>query len=237
MATPISLWDTASGRKLSTLPGAFAPFAFRPDGKALIAYADPSRLVAIDLATERMLWPQGTSRPLPGQWGSAIDFTPNGSTVLAERGADRGDDAGSAWLCRLNVLTGKERGEPLRGWGTIAVAPGGQLAAVGGRTKIGEAYIDLVDLPSGQPTASLRADAPVLKQLLFSPDRKSLYVCASEGDVYKGSSFFGRIWALGTQKAASLLMAHTGFGVYAPSADRLVTATENLVVREDRSAP
>src|SRR5262249_16957097 len=45
MSTPISLWDTASGRKLSTLPGAFAPFAFRPDGKALVAYADQLRLV------------------------------------------------------------------------------------------------------------------------------------------------------------------------------------------------
>jgi hypothetical protein len=37
MPTPISLWDTASGRKLSTLPRAFAPCALRPDGKALIA--------------------------------------------------------------------------------------------------------------------------------------------------------------------------------------------------------
>ena len=41
LAIPIDLWDTASGRKLFTLPGAFAPFAFRPDGKALVAYADP----------------------------------------------------------------------------------------------------------------------------------------------------------------------------------------------------
>src|SRR5262249_37795935 len=50
-STPIGIWDTASGRKLPTLPDAFPWFAFRPDGKALIAYADLSRLVAIDLVT------------------------------------------------------------------------------------------------------------------------------------------------------------------------------------------
>ena len=35
-ATTIDLWDTASGRKLSTFRGVFAPFAFRPDGKVLV---------------------------------------------------------------------------------------------------------------------------------------------------------------------------------------------------------
>jgi WD40 repeat protein/serine/threonine protein kinase/tetratricopeptide (TPR) repeat protein len=224
ISMPISLWDTASGQKLSTLPGAFAPFAFRPDGKALIAYVDQSRLVAIDLATGRVLW---TTLPLSGQWGGVIDFTPDGSTVLAQRV----DNAGSAWLYRLNVLTGKERGEPMRGRGLIAEAPGGKLAAAG-RTENGEVYIDLVDLPSGRRTASWRADAPTLNQLLFSPDGKSLYVCASE-ILYKASSYFGRIWALGTQRAASPLMARTSFGAYTPSADRLVTGTsENLLLRD-----
>src|SRR5262249_5553167 len=158
--------------------------------------------------------------------------------------------------------------EPISGWGRIAVAPGGKLAAVG-RTQNGAAYIDLVDLPSsrrtpdvpvvgasiagylGSPggpapflaasaliagrtrTASWRVDAPTLGQLLFSPDGKSLYVCTSEEDVSKGSSLFGRIWALGTQGPASPLMAHTGTGAYSPSADRLVTATEHLFVVRD----
>ncbi len=36
----IDFWDTTTGRKLSSLPGTFAPFAFRPDGRALVAYAD-----------------------------------------------------------------------------------------------------------------------------------------------------------------------------------------------------
>jgi serine/threonine protein kinase/WD40 repeat protein/tetratricopeptide (TPR) repeat protein len=225
ISVPISLWNTGSGRKLFTLPDAFAPCAFRPDGKALIAYADQSRMIAIEPASGRVLW---TTPPLPGQWAHTIDFSADGGTVLAQRF----DDAGSAWLYRLNAVTGKECAEPMRGWGRIAVAPGGQLAAAG-RIENGDAYIDLVDLPSGRRTGSLLAGAPALHQFVFSPDRKSLYVSAREGDVSKGSSFFGRIWAMGGQRATSPLLAQTGSGAYAPSADRLVTATEDLLVVRD----
>jgi WD40 repeat protein len=224
-AMPVSLWDTASGRKLSTLSGAFASFAFRPDGKALMAYVDQSRMAAIELATGRMLW---TSAPMPGSWPGHIDFSGDGSVVLAERH----DEEGSAWLYRLNVLTGKECAEPIPCWNRIAVAPGGKLAATG-RTEKGETYIDLIDLPSGRRTASWPAGAPALNQLVFSPDGKSLYVSARVGDTGKGSSFSARIWAVGTQKAASPLMAHTGVGVYTPSGDRLVTGTEDLLLVRD----
>jgi WD40 repeat protein/tetratricopeptide (TPR) repeat protein len=226
--TPIGLWDIASGRKLSTFAGAFAPFAFRPDGKALIAHSDPSRLVAIELATGRVLW---TTRQLPGQLAAGIEFSVDGSTVLALR---RQNDAGNAWLYRLNALTGEEYGDPLRGWGSIAVATSGKLAAAG-RTEKGEAYIDLVDVPSGKRTASWPADALALNQLVFSPDENSLYVSARVGDMFKQDSYFGRIWALGTRKAASPLLAQTGMGAYTPAADRLVTATENLFVVRDTS--
>jgi serine/threonine protein kinase/WD40 repeat protein/tetratricopeptide (TPR) repeat protein len=222
---PISLWETASGRKLSTMSGAFAPFAFRPDGKALIAYADQSRMVAIELASGRVLW---TSPPMPGVWGGKIDFSAEGSMVLALRY----DGGASAWLYRRNVLTGKECAEPIHGWNKIAVALGGKLAAVG-RTENGETYIDLLDLPSGRRKASWPAGAPGLHQLLFSPDGKSLYVSASEGVADKASSHFARIWAVGTQKAASPLMAHTGYGVYTPPGDRLVTGTEDLLLVRD----
>jgi WD40 repeat protein/tetratricopeptide (TPR) repeat protein len=230
-ATPISLWDTASGRKLSTLSDAFASFAFRPDGKALIAYADQSRMVAIELASGRVLW---TTPPLPGGWPAGIDFSADGSVILAKRSDPR------AWLLRLSVLTGKECGERQLGWGRIAVAPGGKLAAVG-RTQNGETYIDLIDLPSGRRTATWPAGAPALHQLLFSPDGKSLYVSAIEGDAGKASSFIARAWALDRQGRAGLrerpetspLMASTGIGVYTPSGDRLVTGTENLLVVRD----
>src|SRR5262249_9546278 len=144
--------------------------------------------------------------------------------------AQRTDGAGNAWLYRLNVLTGKECEELMRsrGFAYIGVAPGGKLAAAG-RIENGEVYIDFLDLPSRRATASWRAGAAALNQLLFSPDGKSLYVSTREDDVSKGTGYFGRIWALGTQRAASPVMAHTSFGAYTASADRLLTGTENLL--------
>src|SRR5262249_33224715 len=92
-----SLWDSASGRKLSTLSGAFAPFAFRPDGKALIAYADHARIVAIELASGRVLW---TTQPFPGAIADQIGFSADGSMVLALRW----DGSANAWLYRLRLF-------------------------------------------------------------------------------------------------------------------------------------
>ena len=101
---PISIWDTASGRKLSTLSGAFAPFAFRPDGKVLIAHADQSHMVAIELDTMRLLW---STPPLRGQWAGPIVFNADASIISARRYDDTGNDLKNVWLLRLNAGTGK----------------------------------------------------------------------------------------------------------------------------------
>ena len=223
---PVSVWDTASGRKRVTLPGAFGPFAIRPDGKAVVAHADPRRLVAIELATGRVLW---TTEPLPGRGGDLIDFSTDGSTVFAICYDDKSADA---WLVRLDGATGQQRGEPLRGWGRMAVSPGGSLVAAG-RTEKGETYIDLVDMASGRRTASWRAGNKTISKLAFSPDEKSLYMSVLEGDLFKGGSHFGQIHVSGTGRATSPVMANTDIAVYAPSADRLVTATDKLLFVRD----
>ena len=70
IATPIDLWDTASGRKLGTLVGTFAPAAFGRDGKVLFAYADAWRIVALDLATLQVLWTSARAYPAIGGKGS-----------------------------------------------------------------------------------------------------------------------------------------------------------------------
>jgi serine/threonine protein kinase/WD40 repeat protein len=228
---PISIWDTASGRKLSTLSGAFAPFAFRPDGKVLIAHADQSRMVAIELDTMRLLW---STPPLRGQWAGRINFDADASMISARRydGLENDVDSRSVWLLRLNAGTGKECAEPLRGSGDFAVAPDGKLAATG-RTERGEMSIDLLDLPSGRRTASFPVGARGLNSLEFSPDGKSLYGSVRKSIAAKASNFVARIWAVDSQNVASPLLADTGVGVYTPSADRLVTASEDLLlVRE-----
>ena len=109
-ATPIDLWDTASVRKLSAFPGVFGPFAFRPDGKVLVGIADNwRRMVAVDLATGRVLW---TTADLPGEPGVRYDSLQSrrihashgarlrfkqsraNSTGCGHRPAARGADAG-----------------------------------------------------------------------------------------------------------------------------------------------
>src|SRR5262249_42195236 len=142
IATPIAFWDTASGRKLSSLPGAFSPFAVRPDGKVLVAHDDQRRVVAIDLTARRMLW---TSPPLPGDFGETIGFSLDASTILeASTGSER-----SWWLSRLDASTGQQRGEPLRGTGFAAATPDGRIVATG-RIESGKVCIDVRDLPSGR---------------------------------------------------------------------------------------
>src|SRR5262249_24098014 len=135
-ATPIVLWDTASGARLKTLTGALAPFAFRADGKVLYATAEPRGVLATELATDRVLW---TATALPGEFPFAIQVSSDGSTVLARR-----NDANerSVWLSRLDAATGQPRGESLELPGLRALSPGGETAAVI-RNENGEVRIDL----------------------------------------------------------------------------------------------
>ena len=62
-----------------------------------------------------------------------------------------------AWrLMRLDAVTGQQRGEPMRGGDGCAVAPDGGTVATD-RLENGEAYIDVLELPSGRRKASWRA--------------------------------------------------------------------------------
>jgi serine/threonine protein kinase/WD40 repeat protein/tetratricopeptide (TPR) repeat protein len=224
-ATPIVLWDTASGAKLQTLAGAFAPFAFGSDGKVLFAAAEPRGVLAIELSTERVLW---TTTALPGELPVNIALRSDGSTVLAHRSGPNGVDL----MFRLDAATGRPRGEPLVLPGLGAVAPGGGVAAVQ-RIEDGEGRIDLHELPSGRRLASWRtgaknADVDILS-LHFSPDGRSLYSrFRTGGIVYQGDSPVARIWDSRSGKPTSPIISSTAYSIYAPASDRLLTLTNNL---------
>jgi eukaryotic-like serine/threonine-protein kinase len=219
-ATPIDLWDTASGAKLRSLPGAFAPFAFRADGRVLVSTTeDRARIVAVDLATGRVLW---TTPRLPGDQGNKIGFSPDGTTVLADR-----YDRSGGWLVRLDVVSGQPCGEPIRGPGWMAFTADHRLAATG-RVENGEAYIDLFELPTGRRTASWRAGGLNVFELYFSPDGKSLFGSQRIGGLVDANSAFGQIWSTGNGSLTSPLMTNTGGAIYAPSADRLLTMSDKL---------
>jgi eukaryotic-like serine/threonine-protein kinase len=230
LARPIDLWDTTSGRKLSTLPGTFAPFAFRPDGKVLVAQGDERRMVAVDLATGRVLW---TTPPLPGIYGAEVDFVPDASTILASR-YDTLES--TRWLVRLDAVTGQPRGEPLRGLGWVTVDPEGRTVATG-RVENGKAYGDVHELPSFRRAASWRVGGLGIDWLRFGPDARSLFASVHKGGMlFDLNSHIGQIWEPGTGRPTSPLMRSTRFASFTPSADSLVTLTDDLwLVRDPAS--
>ena len=222
--TPIELWDTASRRKLRTLPGAFAPFAFRPDGQLLAAFAhDQRRVLAVDLATGRVVW--AAPHLLP-DLKLDIAFSRDGSTIVLARV----DKARRGRLFRLDAGTGRQIPDLPQQRGAMESIGGLDLAGDGktvatGRIQNGVAYIDVRDLSSGRRISSWPTSGTGVERLLFSPDGDSLFGSVVTGDVFKGSSFFGQIWATGTGRPASPVMAGTGTAIYAPGADRLLTRT------------
>jgi serine/threonine protein kinase/WD40 repeat protein/tetratricopeptide (TPR) repeat protein len=229
IATPIDLWDTASGRKLSSFPGAFAPFAFRPDGQVLVACADAQRLLAIDVATRQMLW---TVPRLPGQWGERIDFSRDGSTVFVTRLDNARGNRGGARLLQFDGATGRQLGEPFRGRWPMMVTPGGKLLATV-HVKDGQGYIDLHELPADRRKFSWPTGKSDVYELSFSPDEKSLFGVLVEGDDFNLQSYFGQSWSVETGRPNGPLMPRTGDGIYSPTADRLLTMTDNSMVARD----
>jgi serine/threonine protein kinase/WD40 repeat protein/tetratricopeptide (TPR) repeat protein len=227
IVTPVTIWDTVSGRKRSSLAGVFAPFAFRPDGEVLVAVADKRRTVAVDLVTGRSLW---TTARLSGDFGNRrparIGFSRDGSTVHSFL-----TGSGAAGFLPLDAATGGQRTEPLRGWHRTAVAPDGKTLATG-RFENGELNVDVLDLPSGRCTASWRASLPNLVNLLFSPDGSSLYCSYSPGrdqdDPFNNGRYVAEIRDPHTARQISPLMTSAAHGIYTPAADRLVTWTDSL---------
>jgi serine/threonine protein kinase/WD40 repeat protein/Flp pilus assembly protein TadD len=227
IARTIDFWDAASGRKLSSLPGTFAPFAFRPDGQVFVAHADAWRMVALDVATGQVLW---TTGHLLGDWGESIDFSRDGSTVLALRRDKPGK--GNAWLLQIDVATGRQHGEPIRGGWPMAVAPDGKAFATF-HIENSEAYIDVHDLPSGRRKSSWPAGKWDVYRLLFGPDGKSLCGVVVEGDAFNNHSFFVQAWDAVTGRPNTPLMARTDGVVYTPSADRILTQVDNVMLLRD----
>jgi WD40 repeat protein len=77
---------------------------------------------------------------------------------------------------------------------------------------------------------------PVLVGLLFAPDGKSLYCsyAASGGDTpFDNGQNVAEIWDSDSGRPSGPLLASSGHAIYAPSADRIVTHTDNRWVLRD----
>ena len=228
-ATPIDLWDTASGEKLSGLANAFGSFAFRPDGRVLVASTnDWKHVAAFDLETKQALW---TSPELPGEPGVEVRYKADGASLYVERSSGSATDYYSGFpgksIIALDPSTGRPRGEPIHGRGWIALAPGESHAATG-RVLNDELHIDLLELPSGRRTSSWRAEGNGLSWMAFSSDGKALFGSLKVGDPTDPKGFFGQIWDTGTGRAKTPLISGSTWPVYSPAGDRLVLESDYL---------
>jgi eukaryotic-like serine/threonine-protein kinase len=226
-ATPVVIWDTATGTKVKTLTGVLAPFAFRSDGNVLFGTAEPRRALAIELSSERVLW---ASPALAGDFPVGIDLSSDGSTIHVRRSSSNE----LHWFIRLDVATGQPRAEPLELPGITAVAAGEKAMAVL-TSQNNEARIQLHEFPSGRrlvswSTGGTRADL-MPWSLRFSPDGKSLFsTFRKDGSLYQDDNRVSQIWDPVRRQSISPIMASTFFSIYTPAADRVLTLTNNLWV-------
>jgi eukaryotic-like serine/threonine-protein kinase len=225
-ATPVVIWDTATGAKLKTLAGVVAPFAFRADGKVLFATAEPRRELAIELSTERVLW---TSPVLAGEFPVVIDLSSDGSTIQVRR--SNSNEVGCL-LIRLDAATGQPRGEPLKLPGIGAVAAGEKTLAVL-TSQDNEVKIHLYEFPSGHRLVSWstggRAAELTPWNFRFSPDGKSLFSSfKKQGLLSQNDNRVSQIWDTDRRQPIGPTMVSTEFSIYTPAADRFLTLTNNL---------
>ena len=223
---PIGLWDMTTGRKIATYRGFYPPLDASPDGRVLTATSKAvDRVLALDLATHRELW----STPSVAGYCKWIAFSRDGSSVLANH---FDQSTGSMVLMSWDAATGRPRGGPIPIGGSLAMAPDGRLVATD-HVEDGRAFIDLLEWPSGRRIASWRASKRLVHYLAFSPDGRTLFEYAIEGDVSHATSHFGRIWDLETRRPISPLLLRTAYATFNPAADRVLTsAGGSFVVRE-----
>jgi hypothetical protein len=131
-ASPIQIWDTATGRVLRTLEGSrgmMCEVQFAPDGRSLgsVAYDSTRSFLGV---SEARVWNVMTGRlraTLPGAWGE-LEFVCDGRKMFAEYGHPQEKEHGARWW---DAATGKVVRTLRLGPDTqCRLAPGGRLLAV-----------------------------------------------------------------------------------------------------------
>src|SRR6185312_4816078 len=95
----VSLWDTATGRQISVLPGhgtLIHSAAFTPDGRTLVTACYGNRVCRWDVARGELR----KSFDLPLRLGRESHLSPDGSTLAVAsplHAAPQSDDADSLW--------------------------------------------------------------------------------------------------------------------------------------------
>jgi WD40 repeat protein len=219
------VWDAATGQRLLTLKDHRSrvwDVEFSPDGSR-IATSDERGIVGIwDGATgERLVTLHaGTGGTLP-----QVDFSPDGTTLLATDGYTDGKGRGTIWLWDVRT------GHLVRRWSTsgaicgIAFSPDGGLVAGGLCSPPGgETFV--WDARTGERILTLQGHTDLILDLAWSPDGRRIATAGVDGEA--------KVWDVRTGAELLTLTGHTSFvtGVaFAPDGRLVATASYDGTVR------
>jgi WD40 repeat protein len=195
--SPVSLWDTATGRRLTTFPGRGevpGRLFFTPDGRSLLISSRSSvrlwRLSGGDTDADRQ--PAGHQDEA---W--AVAFAPGGRLIATGSDDSKPDPTVKLW----DPATGRL----IRSWpggeGTVsslAFAPDGRILA-SGHLASGD-NVRIWDAAGGRLLATLGGHTDRVRAVAFSPDGRLLASASSDGTV--------RLWDAASRRPCDVLTGH-----------------------------
>jgi eukaryotic-like serine/threonine-protein kinase len=219
-ATPVTIWDVDTGKRLGQYPGhrdRAADLLFAADGRSLAIAAGP---------TIRCWFLKGKSEPaaLAGHKDEAwaVAFAPDGE-LLASGSDDDDPETIKLWDPKTGRL--------IRGWfggpgttASLAFSPDGRILASAHLTK--QDNVRLWDVATGKPLATLKGHTARVRTLAFHPHGKLLASAGSDKTI--------RLWDVEEGRFLRVLCGHDDTIqqlVFAPDGTQLASAASDRTVR------
>jgi WD40 repeat protein/serine/threonine protein kinase len=219
------VWDAATGERLLTLKGHRSrvwDVEFSPDGSRLATSDEDGKVVIWDGETGEHLL---TRRAGKGPSAVQIDFSPDGTTLLATDGYKDSEGPGTIWTWDVRT------GDLERRWSSpgavcgIDFSPDGNLVAAalcsapGGKTFVWDAQ-------TGELIRTLKGHSDLIADLAWSPDGTRIATAGIDGEA--------KVWDVQTGEELLTLTGHSGpvTGVaFAPDGWPVATASFDGTVR------
>jgi eukaryotic-like serine/threonine-protein kinase len=220
---PVSIWETATGRRLATFPGRPEQVerpVFTPDGRSLLIPSRTGvRLWHLESRDDDDRQPSGHKDEA---WSLA--FSPDGRTLAT--GSDDSDPADPT-IKLLDTATGRLVRAWQGGEGTVAalaLSPDGRVLASGHLVR--ENNVRIWDAGTGRAIATLQGHTDRVRAVAFARDGRSLATASSDRTV--------RLWDVASWRERSVHEGHSDTVhalAYSPDGKTLASAGDDGDVR------